>query len=245
MSKRRFGRRARWTWTSLPVLAVSIVLLSLLVAGPANARYPVLPDSEWSGVLGGLVGPTLNPGSSGAVSFQVGDPLPSPLTSPYVSLQVYSFNPTDGGAPQAPSAGVAPTLAAGTLGTNLSLPTLASGATWAGSVSVSVPAAAPTGDYAVRFSVNFSVGNLSYLFESRGYFSAAAWAAATVLSNGTPTINASQLGVSGVVPETSILVSGSSTPLALYAVLGVGIGLAGFGAYWWTRSELKSKSGAR
>ncbi|MCI4348315.1 MAG: hypothetical protein L3J97_06850, partial [Thermoplasmata archaeon] len=80
---------------------------------------------------------------------------------------------------------------------------------------------------------------------SRGYFSAAAWAAATVLSNGTPTINASQLGVSGVVPETSILVSGSSTPVALYAVLGVGLGLAGLGAYWWTRSETKSRSGAR
>ncbi|MCI4353289.1 MAG: NEW3 domain-containing protein [Thermoplasmata archaeon] len=245
MSERRSGRRSHWTGTVPAVFAVGLMLLSPVLARPASATYPALPDSDWSGVLSGLGGPTLTPGAEGALSFQVGNPLSSPLASPHVALLVYAFNPTDGGAPQAPPKGGTPAFAGGALGTNLSLPTLAPGATWGGTVPVTVPATAPTGDYAVRFAVSFSVGNLSYLLESRGYFSAAAWTAATELSNGTPTINASQLGVSGVVAETSILVSAGSTSVALYVVLGVGLGLAALGAYWWTRSEAKSRSGAR
>lgn len=213
------------------------------------ASYPVLPDGDWSPILSALTGPTLAPGGSGGVTFRLGDPLPNAIIPTRVSLQVYAFTPTQGGAVQVPGLGSSPTFPDGGLGTNVTPPTLPplipSGTTWNWSVTVTVPPAAPTGDYAVRFLVSFQMNNSSFLLESRGFFSASAWASATEYANGTPTINASELGVSGVVPETSILVSPSSTPVVLYAVLGVGLGLAALGGYWWARSDTKSKSGVR
>ncbi len=178
------------------------------------------------------------------MTFRVGDPLAQEIVSANVSLQVYAFNPTDGGATQAPPAGATPTLSGG-LSYTIAPPLLAPNTSWNWSVPVAVPASAASGDYAVRFAVTFTMSNVSYLLESRGFFSASAWASATQYPNGTPTINASQLGVSGIVPETSILVRGAATPVVLYVVLGVGLGLAALGGYWWTRSEGKSKSGAR
>jgi hypothetical protein len=217
--------------------------------GPTAAAYPVLPDADWSPILSHITGPTLTPGGSGAITFRLGDPLPIEIIPTRVSLQVYAFNPTQGGAVQAPPIGWSPRLLGGGLGDNVTSPVLPpiipSNTTWNWSVPVSVPSSAPTGDYAVRFAVTFSASNTTYLLESRGFFSASAWAGATEYPNGTPTINASDLGVSGVVPETSVLVSASSTPVVLYAVLGVGLGLAAVGGYWWARSETKSKSGAR
>lgn len=178
------------------------------------------------------------------MTFEVGNPLPDEIISMNVSLELYAFNPSDGGAPQA-LPGSPPTLGSGQLSYRVAPPLLGHGSTWNWSVPVAIPSTAPTGDYAVRFAVSFVSENVSYLLESRGFFSASAWAQATEYANGTPTVNASQLGVSGVVPETSILVSGGTTPFVLYVVLGVGLGLAALGAYWWTRSEAKSKSGTR
>jgi hypothetical protein len=245
LSDRRFGRRGRWTVTLLAALAVSCCLTIPQGVGTASAAYPVLPDVDWSPILGALAGPTLTPGASAAVTFRVTNPLPEPLVGAKVYLQVYAFNPTSGGAVQSPPVD-APTLPGGSSGNNATPPVLLpSGTSWNWSVPVTVPSAAPTGDYAVRFAVSFSMNNSSYLLESRGFFSASVWASATEYPNGTPTINASALGVSGVIPETSILVSPASTPFVLYTVLGVGLGLAALGAYWWTRSETKSKSGAR
>ena len=245
MSERRFGRRGRWAWTALATMVATLWLIAPGLAGPASATPPVLPDSEWSSFLSAVTGPTLSPGGSGTLTFQVGDPLSQDLTSVSLYLQDYAFNPTDGGAPQSPTLGAAPTLGGGTLGWNVSVGLLTPGEHTAGSVPVTIPSPTSTGDYGFRFAVSFSVGNVSYLLESRGFFSAGAWAAATQYPNGTPTINASRLGVSGVVPETSVLVSSPSTPLVLYALLGVGLGLVAVGAYWWTRSGAKSRSGTR
>lgn len=249
MSERRSGRRGRRAWAWTVPLTAALLLIVPGVVGPAGATYPVLPDADWSPLLTHLTGPTLNPGGSGSITFRLGNPLAIEIIPTRVSLQVYAFNPTQGGAVQAPPIESSPTLPGGRLGDNVTPPVLPpiipSGTTWNWSVPVSIPATAPTGDYAVRFAVTFSANNTTYLLESRGYFSASAWAAATEYPNGTPTINASELGVSGVVPETSVLVSPSSTPVVLYAVLGVGLGLAALGGYWWTRSETKSKSGAR
>jgi hypothetical protein len=249
LSERRVGRRGRWTRVLVVALAVVLGLTLLGLTRPAAAAYPVLPDADWSPLLGTLTGPALTPGASGAITFRLGNPLPAELIPVRVSLQVYSFTPTQGGSVQAPAIGSSPTLNGGGLGVNVTPPDLPplipTGTTWNWSVAVSVPSAAPTGDYAVRFGVTFTENNTTYVLESRGFFSASAWSSATEYPNGTPTINASQLGVSGVVPETSILVSPSSTPVVLYAVLGTGLGLAGLGAYWWARSETKSKSGAR
>jgi hypothetical protein len=243
LSERRFGRRGRWTGISLVVLGAALLLVVPGALGPASAAYPVLPDRDWSPILGNLVGPTLNPGTSGSVTFRVGNPLPEELVSVNVSLEEYAFNPTDGGAPQSVPVG-APTLD-GTVSYKIAPPSLAPNTSWNWSVPVTVPSSAPTGDYAVRFAVTFSMANVSYVLESRGYFSAAAWASATEYPNGTPTINASALGVSGVIPETSILVSPAGIPVVLYVLLGGGLVLAALGGYWWARSDAKSKSGAR
>ena len=233
----------------MAALAAGTLLTLPGVMAPAAAAYPVLPDADWSPILGALGGPTLTPGGSGFITFRLGDPLSDELVPTKVYLQVYAFNPTEGGGAQAPQLGSTPTLPGGGLGDNVTPPELPPiippYTTWNWSVQVSVPGTAAMGDYAVRFAVSFSVNNTSYLLESRGFFSASAWASATEYPNGTPTINASQLGVSGIVPETSILVSPASTPVVLYAVLGVGLGLAALGAYWWARSETKSKSGTR
>lgn len=246
MSERRVTRRGRRTWIAVAVVAAGILLVLPVIGTPAAAAYPVLPDRDWSPILGALGGPTLTPGGAGSVTFRLENPLPDPLVGTRVSLQVYAFNPTNGGAVQSPPAGSAPTFPGGTLGDNATPPAeLPFGTSWNESLPVTVPSTAPTGDYAVRFSVTFSMNNTSYLLESRGFFSATAWARATEYPNGTPTINASELGVSGVVPETSILVSPSSTPAVLYVVLGVGLTFAALGAYWWARSETKSRSGAR
>jgi hypothetical protein len=246
LSDRRFGLRGRWTGTLVASLVTGLLLTLSSAVGTGAASYPVLPDSDWSSILGQIDGPTLTPGSAGSVTFRVTNPLPDPLDGAYVSLQIYAFNPTTGGGGQLPAVASSPTFPGGVLGNNATAPpVIAYSTSWNWSVPVSVPSTAPTGDYAVRFSVSFSMNNTSYVLESRGFFSASAWASATEYPNGTPTINASQLGVSGVVPETSILVSPASTPFILYAVLGVGLGLAALGAYWWTRSETKSKSGAR
>jgi hypothetical protein len=245
LTERRAGRRPGETRRLPVLLAISgLLILAGLPAG-ARAAYPVLPDSEWSAFLVGLSAPTLTPGGSGSVSFQLGDPLPSDLTSVRLILQFYAFNPTDGGAPQPVPPSGAPVFTGGSLTTNVTLGVLSTGTHFSASLPVTVPTGAPLGDYALRFQLSFTTANASYLLESRGHFSAAAWAAATVYSNGTSTINASQLGVSGVIPETSVLVSTASIPLALYGVLGVGIALAALGGYWWTRSETKSSAGAR
>lgn len=244
MSDRRL-RRGRFR--CLGLIALVLALVGLLIPGGvvAAAGPPVLPVADWSPLLSNLDGPVLTPGTGGSITFRVTNPLSSELVAENVSLQVYGFNPTDGGAPQAlPSVG-APVLGTGGQSYTVAPPVLPSSTSWNWSVPVSVPSTAPTGDYAVRFLVTFTMTNVSYRLASRGFFSDSEWAAATSYPNGTPTINASLLGVSGVVPETSILVHGASTPWALYAVLGVGLGLVAVGAYWWTRSETKSRSGTR
>ncbi len=229
------------------VLAILCVLgLAIPVgAGVAVAAPPVLPVADWSAILSNLDGPTLTPGTSGAITFRVTNPLAYELVAANVTLQVYAFNPTDGGGAQALPAGSSPVLGTGGQNYTVAPPLLPSTVSWNWSVPVSIPSSAPTGDYAVRFQVTFSMENVSYRLASRGFFSTAQWTSATSYPNGTPTINASQLGVSGVVPETSILVHGAATPWVLYTILGVGLALAAVGAYWWTRSETKSKSGMR
>jgi hypothetical protein len=225
---------------------VTGLLLVLPVAGGTGvASYPVLPEKDWSTILGALEGPTLTPGAPGAITFQVRNPLPGAIVAAQVSLEIYAYTPTDGGAVQPPPTGSTPTLGMAGLGYNASKPLLPSNGTWDGSVPVTAQATSATGDYAVRFAVTFSVNTTPYLLESRGFFSASAWANATEYPNGTPTINASRLGVSGVIPETSILVRSPSPPVAIYALLGVGLVLAALGAYWWSRSETKSRSGIR
>lgn len=245
MPDRRHSRRRSPRWAGLLAPALLVALCILVEWAPGATGYPVLSDTEWSFFLGALNGPTLLPGGSGVVAFHVGNPLPASLIGVTVRLEVYAFNPIDGGAVQGPPVGAAPELGAGGTEFNATQPLLPRGGSWNDSAPVAVPSTAPAGDYAVRFSVGFTVNGTGYLLESRGFFTTSEWTNADQYVNGTPTINASRLGVSGVVPETSILVRTASPALALYVVLGVGLGLAALGAYWWVRSEANSKSGTR
>lgn len=245
MSDGRRLRRGRPLWTVSLGLALLAIVCLLTVGPPADGTYPVLSDGVWSTFLGNLNGPTLTPGGSGTVSFRVGNPLPAPLSGVTVHLEVYAFNPTDGGAVQTPPPVASPELGSGGTSANATQGLVPTKGTWSDSVPVAVPMSGSAGDFAVRFSVSFTVNGTGYLLESRGFFSTSEWGNATRYANGTPTINASRLGVSGVVPETSILVRTPSPAVALYVVLGVGLGLAALGAYWWARSDANSRSGAR
>ncbi len=182
------------------------------------------------------------------MAVELADPLNLTLQAPALSLRIYAFNPTAGSGDGALPAGDTPSLGnppAGALEVNLTLPLLAPGAAANFSVGVAVPSGAPDGIYAVRIALQFAAAGQNYLLESRGFFSATQWAQATQSANGTPTLNATRLGVSGVIAETSVLVQNPAVAWALYAVLGVGLGLAALGAYFWSRSGPGPSSGAR
>ena len=193
-----------------PLLAAALVLL--VVTLPATVAGPaVLPPATYIRFLSGLSIPTLAPGSSELFQFTVTNPLPATMTSVVLSFGVYAFNAYPGNATGPVPAGEAPTFsgtgAPPSPTVSIAIGTLAVGGSYGspGSVGLAVaaPAGAPQGTYAVRTSLTFSSGGSPYVLESRGYFSAAAWANATSAPNAPSTLNASRLGVSGVIPESA------------------------------------------
>ena len=225
---------------------VLVLLLLAVVAAPSTAAPPVLPDNVWSALLVGLDAPALAPGGSGTVSGSVDNPLAGPMTAVVLDLEYYAFNAFPGNAtgPIPGDAGVAlSTSNASGLAVSLSLPPLATGAGESFSVTTVAGSAAPDGTYALRFALTFLENGTSYRLESRGYFSAEEWANATSGPGNTSTLNASRLGVSGVVPETATLVRSTSYFWPLYALLAGAIVLAGVGAYVAWRRGPGSKSG--
>ncbi|MFI5415631.1 MAG: hypothetical protein ACHQ16_08330, partial [Candidatus Lutacidiplasmatales archaeon] len=219
----------------------------------ARAAPMGLPTAQWGDFLGGLTVPALAPASSGVISFTVADPLGVPLSGVVLTLGLYEFNAYPGNAtgpvpspnPEFSGPGLSPgssiAISVGNLtpgGAEFSSPgSLA--------VTVSVPSGAPEGTYAIRTSLVFRAGGDGYLLESRGFFSAAQWENATA-SPGTPSaLNATRLGVSGVIPESGLLVRSNPFPVALAVVLGGALVLAGVGGYWAVRRGPRSKSGAK
>jgi hypothetical protein len=236
----------------LVLLAVVLVVLSG-VPLRVSANPPVLPLALEGRFLDGLTMPTLAPGSSGGVEFVVSDPLLVPMTDVVLTLAVYAFNAYPGNAtgpvvagtdPQFSGAGTsrgdAVTIPVGTLSPN------ATPFTSQGNVSlvVSAPSGAPQGTYAVRTSLRFTANGTAYVLESRGFFSNAAWANATSAPGAPSTLNVSRLGVSGVSPESAVLVRSNPFPVALAIVLGGAICLAALGGYWAVRRRPGSRSGA-
>ena len=71
------------------------------------------------------------------------------------------------------------------------------------------------------------------------------WAAATELPNGSATLNLTVLGVSGVLPETAVVVAQSALPWLLAGVLGAAALLVGAGAWVYFRRGPASNSGMR
>ena len=230
-----------------------LVALSLLFATASvalAASYPVLPPESYTQFLTGLAVGPLGPGNSGTLTFDVYDPLEVSINATVVKLAFYAFNPYPGNAPgslPATNAVAFAPVAGGPLHENTSfdLGSIAPGESVPESVSVQAPVAAPAGSYAIRTSVQFMVGPTPYLLESRGFFSDAQWTNATESPNGNATLNVSRLGVSGVTPETAVLVQSSSASFFIWGLLAVSLVLAGLAAFYVFRRGRRSKSGAR
>jgi hypothetical protein len=233
------------------VLAAAVVLGALVptVAPAAAASFPALPVLYDRTFLSNLSAPDLAPGNSGTLGFHVADPAAFlPMTAVTLTLDVYAFNAFPGNATSSVATAGAPVLvtpsASGTV-VNLTLPALAPGGQDSGSVGVATAGSTPTGTFAVRTALSFVANGTDYRLESRGWFSTTLWESATTLPNGSATLNLTTLGVSGVTPETAILVSSSSWDWALALILGAAIVLVGAGAFVYFRRESKSSSGAR
>ena len=235
--------------------AIVTVLVSVIVLGalalPAPARagpYPPLPIGDGAILMGNLSAPTLEPGGSGTLSFTVVDPLAYALSDAVVTLGVYAFNAFPGNATSTVSVGGAPLLSNATAASaqvELAVGSLAPGAKFSGSVGIATSASTPNGAFAVRTALNFTANGTAYRLASRGWFTAQQWAAATELPNGSVTLNLSALGVSGVLPETAIVVASSVFPWVLGGLAAAGVVLVGLGAWVYFRRESSSRSGTR
>lgn len=233
------------------VLAVALALAALtaVLAPAAAAPPPPLPLAFDGAFLSNLSGPDLTPGGQSALSYQVADPSTfAPMTAVTLTLEVYAFNAFPGNATSSiMSAGTPVLLAAASSGTsvNVSVPPLFPGGHYDGSVGVATASDTPAGTFAVRTALSFTANGTHYRLESRGWFTASLWAAATELPNGSVTLNLTTLGVSGVTAETAILVSSSDWDWALALILGASIVLVGAGAFVYFRRGPKSSTGAR
>jgi hypothetical protein len=228
--------------------ALAGLLLIGLPAGASAAGYPTLPLADDRGFLGNLSAPTLSPGSSGTVAFTVGNPLSHSVTGAELTLQVYAFNGFPGNATAFVPVAGAPVLSNATssgVSVGVAVGTMTPGEVVRGAVSVATSATTPSGAFALRSQLTFSANGTGYLLESRGWFNASVWAAATELPNGSATLNLTVLGVSGVLPETAIVVAESSFPWILGAVLAGAAVLTGAGAWVYFRRGAASSSGAR
>ena len=233
------------------VLAVALALAALtaVLAPAAAAPPPPLPLAFDGAFLSNLSGPDLTPGGQSALSYQVADPSTfAPMTAVTLTLEVYAFNAFPGNATSSiVSAGTPVLLAAASSGTsvNVSVPPLFPGGHYDGSVGVATASDTPAGTFAVRTALSFTANGTVDRLESRGWFPASLWAAATELPNGSATLNLSTLGVSGVTAETAIYVSSSNWDWALALTLGASLILVGAGAFVYFRRGPKSSSGAR
>jgi hypothetical protein len=230
---------------------LAVVALLLAASAPAHAApasYPPLPLADDRGFLGNLTAPSLVPGGSGSISFTVGNPTRGTLEDAELTLQVYAFNAFPGNATSTGSVAGAPVLSNATASggsVGFAVGTLGPGAVDRGSVGVATSSNTPSGTFAVRTGLSFNENSTGYLLESRGWFSATTWANATELANGSATLNLSRLGVSGVLPETGVVIVVSEFPTVLAALLAAGIALVGVGAWIYFRRRPSSRSGTR
>jgi hypothetical protein len=233
-----------------PLAALLVVLtLSTLGVLPSTSASgpPALPIGLDRFFVENVVGAELSPGASGSLSMQVHDPLAGAMTTTVLTVGVYAFNAFPGNATSQVDVASAPVLSNATssaLEVNESLGTLASGAVRPVYVPVVTGASTPSGTFAVRTALTFVENGTSYRLASRGWFTSAQWNAATSEANGSVTVNVTQLGVSGILPETSVLVTSNDFSLALWGLLGAGILVVALGAWLYFRRS-NSSSGTR
>jgi hypothetical protein len=232
----------------------ALVATTLLLVGsssPARAAgYPPLPIALDRDFVGNLSGPTMTPGAQSALWFTVSNPFSSSLDSVLLTLDVYAFNGFPGNATSTVPIAGAPVLSSETgSGSNVTVPvyTMYSHEVFQGSVAVVTSSSTPAGAFAVRVALSFTLASNGtvYRLESRGWFSDATWKAATELPNGSATLNLSVLGVSGVLPETTVYVTTSSWDWVLGGVLAAAIVLVGLGSWVYFRKGPGSSSGTR
>ena len=224
------------------------VLVALVLTAPSGVgASPTLPIADGAVLLSGLSAPTLAPGDSGSVRLALTDPLGVPATSVVLTMEVYAFNAYPGNATGAVPP--EPVRFAGANGSGATVTMawsqLAPGTPTAVTVPVQTTAGTAAGTYALRLEVTFAANGTSYRFASRGYFTAAEWENATATTAGPSTLNLTRLGVSGVVPETAVLVRSNPFPLALALVLAGALLFAGIGGYYAWRAGPGSRSGSR
>jgi len=228
--------------------AVAVVAAGLVLPGrEVAAAYPVAPIALDRDLLSNLSAPSVGPGGSTSVAFRLSDsPTFGSLSSVVLSFEEYALNGYPGDAVGPVPVANAPVLENATASgevANITLGSLGPGASYNGSVEVVTSAATPAGTYAIRTSLSFVENHTAYLFRSRGWFTLAAWENATEEANGTATVNASRLGVSGIVPETAVYVAPSGWPVALGALVVAGFSLVGLGAWLYYRRGPGSRSG--
>jgi hypothetical protein len=234
---------------TISILLGVLLLLTLVPVAEAASGVPPLPVALGRAFLSNLSVPSADPGQTVGVGFELSDPLPETIANVTLSFSLYAFNPYPGtGTTALPTS--APVLVAGSASgpeVNVIVGSLAGRSTgWSAPVELAVPGGAPAGTYSIRDALSFDLNGSHYRLASVGNFPPAEWARANVLANGSPTVNLTALGVSGILPETALLVHDTS-PLAfaLYAILGVGIVLAMAGAYVALRRRgPTSRSGA-
>ncbi|MGB6500499.1 MAG: hypothetical protein WBG19_03745 [Thermoplasmata archaeon] len=257
-------RRASRVGIVRPALALFAVVLLIAVEPSAHARSPnpaggatgssrdlfgTIPIALDRQFLGNLSVPSLAPGGSTELRYSLEDPtkMAGSLTRVVLTFQVYAFNgyPGDASAllPVANSPVLSNTTASGSTVT-VSTASLATGASLIGSIGISTSTDTPAGTFAIRTAIAFELTATSYLLESRGWFSASVWASATEAPNGTATLNLSRLGVSGLLPETAVLVASSDWAWALGALLAGAFVLLAAGAwFYYSRRGPGSSSG--
>ncbi len=233
----------------LPVLMALLVVVPAAHAASAGpAGYPTVPVGLDRDFLGNLSAPSLTPGGSGTLGFSLSDPLAQALVGAELSFGVYAFNGFPGNATGAVPVAGAPVLTTSTTSgpsANLSLGTISAGRTITGSVGIATASTTPSGTFAIRAALTFTANGSMYRLASRGWFTASEWANATELPNGSVTLNVSRLGVSGVLPETAVLVTSSDLAWGLFAIAAAGVVLVGAGAWVYFRRTSKSSGGAR
>ncbi len=234
-----------------PSFAAALALVVLLLAVAPTGRAagpPTAPLALDRDLLSNLSAPSVAPGGTSVVSFRLADPSWfGELKNVTVELELYALNGYPGDDVESLPVSGAPVLDAGGLsgrGVNLTLATVPPGSSTDGSASFATSASTPTGTYAIRTKVTFTENGSAYRFESRGWFSESAWENATTGTGGAATVNASRLGVSGIVPETAVYVAPSDWPWAIGALLAVGFVLVGLGAWLYFRRGPGSRSGA-
>lgn len=243
---RRPHRRSPGIAVAAALFVLAAAVLGVAPGGAATAP-PLAPLAFDRELLSNLTAPDVEPGGSTSVSFRLYDPAGfGSLSGVVLSLGVYALNGYPGDAVGPVPLANPPVLenaSASGESVNVTLATLPTNTSYSGSVAVVTSATTPAGTYAIRTSLAFVENKTGYVFRSRGWFTLAAWENATEETNGTATVNASRLGVSGILPETAVLVAPSGWPVALGALLAVGFVLVGLGAWLYFRRGPKSSSG--